>query len=67
MPIIETNGLCKRYGHALSVHDLALRVPEGSVYGFLRPQRGGQIHHAQNDPGPGPAPRREESPCLASP
>ena len=42
MPIIETNGLCKRYGHALSVHDLALRVPEGSVYGFLGPNGAGK-------------------------
>ena len=42
MPIIETNGLCKRYGHTLSVHDLALRVPEGSVYGFLGPNGAGQ-------------------------
>ena len=31
MPIIETNGLCKRYGHTLSVHDLALRVDRKSV------------------------------------
>ena len=42
MPIIETNGLCKRYGHALSVRDLALRVPEGSVYGFLGPNGAGK-------------------------
>ena len=42
MPIIETNGLCKRYGHTLSVHDLALRVPEGSVYGFLGPNGAGK-------------------------
>lgn len=42
MPIIETNGLCKRYGHTLSVRDLALRVPEGSVYGFLGPNGAGK-------------------------
>ena len=43
MPIIETNGLCKRYGHTLSAHDLALRVPEGSVYGFLGPNGAGKM------------------------
>ena len=53
MNIIETNDLCKQYGNALRVAHLDLDVPEGSVYRFLGPNRGGKVHHPENDPGPG--------------
>ena len=42
MNIIETDDLCKRYGAALRVSHLNLRVPEGSVYGFLGPNGTGK-------------------------
>ena len=32
---IETHGLCKRFGSVDAVRDLELRVPSGSIYGFL--------------------------------
>ncbi|MBI1184098.1 ATP-binding cassette domain-containing protein [bacterium] len=35
MNIIETNGLCKRYGSFTAVNNLHLQVAEGSIYGFL--------------------------------
>ncbi len=40
--LIETLGLCKRYGDALRVKDLHLAVPEGAVYGFLGPNGAGK-------------------------
>lgn len=42
MPIIQTHGLCKRYGAAMRVDHLNLCVPEGSVYGFLGPNGAGK-------------------------
>ena len=42
MEIIETHGLCKRYGDAMRVSHLDLRVPEGCVYGFLGPNGAGK-------------------------
>lgn len=42
MPIIQTHGLCKRYGTAMRVDHLNLCVPEGSVYGFLGPNGAGK-------------------------
>lgn len=53
--VVETRGLCKQYGPALRVNHLDLTVPEGAVYGFLGPQRGGQIHHPQAASGAGQA------------
>lgn len=41
MPIIETRNLCKRYGTVMRVTNLALQVPEGSIYGFLGPNGAG--------------------------
>lgn len=35
MNVIETAGLCKRYGNKNAVKQLNLIVPEGSVYGFI--------------------------------
>ncbi len=40
--LIETQGLCKRYGDAMRVKGLHLAVPEGAVYGFLGPNGAGK-------------------------
>lgn len=40
--IITTNALCKKYGEAMSVKDLYLKVPRGVVYGFLGPNGAGK-------------------------
>ncbi len=40
--LIETENLCKRYGDALRVKNLNLKVPEGAVYGFLGPNGAGK-------------------------
>ena len=42
MNIVETHGLCKRYGKAMRVKRLDLTVPEGAVYGFLGPNGAGK-------------------------
>ena len=39
---IATDGLTKRFGSATVVSDLALRVPAGSVFGFLGPNGSGK-------------------------
>ena len=39
---IETFTLTKKYGKANAVEDLALKVPEGSIYGFLGPNGAGK-------------------------
>ncbi len=42
-PVIETQGLTKRYGDTVvAVDDLALRVRRGEVYGFLGPNGAGK-------------------------
>ena len=55
MPAIETELLTRSYGRAHGIRDLDLVVPEGSVFGFLASEWGGQDNH---DPGPArlPAP-----------
>lgn len=40
--IITTNALTKQYGNRPVVHDLALKVPTGSIYGFLGPNGAGK-------------------------
>ena len=40
--IIETNGLTRCFGRLTAVHDLDLRVPRASVYGFLGPNGAGK-------------------------
>lgn len=42
MNIVETHGLCKRYGKTMRVKHLDLTVPEGAVYGFLGPNGAGK-------------------------
>src|SRR5699024_2796545 len=41
-PVIETHGLCKRYGAQMSVDHLDPAVPAGSVYGFIGPNGAGK-------------------------
>lgn len=40
--LIETHNLTKRYGKALSVNTLNMKVPPGAVYGFLGPNGAGK-------------------------
>jgi ABC-type multidrug transport system, ATPase component len=40
--IIETNGLCKRFGQFTAVDGIDLKVPEGAVFGFLGPNGAGK-------------------------
>jgi ABC-type multidrug transport system ATPase subunit len=40
--VIETTGLTRRFGDLVAVDDLALNVPQGSVYGFLGPNGAGK-------------------------
>jgi ABC-2 type transport system ATP-binding protein len=41
-PVIQTEGLTKRYGDVLAVDDLSLSVPQGSVFGLLGPNGAGK-------------------------
>ncbi|NLV91382.1 MAG: lantibiotic protection ABC transporter ATP-binding protein [Firmicutes bacterium] len=40
--IIQTSGLTKHYGRQLSVNNLALEIPAGSIYGLLGPNGAGK-------------------------
>jgi ABC-2 type transport system ATP-binding protein len=42
MDAVETDHLTKRYGSREVLHELALRVPRGSLYGFLGPNGAGK-------------------------
>lgn len=66
MPIIETRNLCKRYGTVMRVTNLALQVPEGSIYGFLGPNGAGKSTTLKMILG-WSAPPRGRFRCLASP
>lgn len=35
MYLIETNSLCKKYGHKLVIDHVNMHIPEGSIYGFV--------------------------------
>ena len=41
-PAIEIAGLTKRFGRALAVNDLALKIPRGSTFGLLGPNGAGK-------------------------
>jgi len=41
-PIIETEGLTKRFGGRVALHDVALSVPAGTCFGFLGPNGAGK-------------------------
>ncbi len=40
--VIETQGLTRRFGDLLAVNHLDMRVPKGSIYGFLGPNGSGK-------------------------
>lgn len=42
MPVIETEGLTKRFRSTVAVEDLSLRVERGQVFGFLGPNGSGK-------------------------
>ena len=42
MPIIEVEGLHKRYGDAVAVDEVSLTVEEGEVFGILGPNGAGK-------------------------
>lgn len=42
MVVIQTEGLCKRYGPIQAVQNLNLRIEKGEVYGFLGPNGAGK-------------------------
>ncbi len=41
-PIIETEGLTKRYGSETAVNELTLQIKEGEIFGFLGPNGAGK-------------------------
>src|ERR687886_128943 len=41
-PVLQTEGLVKRYGDLVAVDHVDLRVPAGDVYGLLGPNGGGK-------------------------
>ena len=65
MPIIETRNLCKRYGTVMRVTNLALQVPEGSIYGFLGPN--GAVKSTTLKMILGPAHEPGQPDCRAAP
>ena len=73
---IETSRLCKNYGPTRAVIDLDLVVEPGQVFGFLGPERGGQVDHdpdaagaaaADRGPGHAPWPRCRRRQCRGPP
>ena len=52
--VIETKALCKQYGPHTAVDHVELHVPQGCVYGFIRAERRGQIHHHEDAAGAHP-------------
>jgi ABC-2 type transport system ATP-binding protein len=42
MPAVEMDGVTKTFGEHVAVDDLSLRVPRGSVYGFIGPNGSGK-------------------------
>lgn len=33
--VLETNALCKSYGNFKALNNLTMRIPKGSIYGFV--------------------------------
>ena len=42
MNIIELSGVTKSFGTVKAVNDLTLKVPRGSIYGFIGPNGSGK-------------------------
>ncbi len=42
MDVVTTEGLSRFYGRRVGIEDVSLRVPEGSIYGFLGPNGSGK-------------------------
>jgi ABC-2 type transport system ATP-binding protein len=42
MDIIELHNVTKRFSNVVAVNDLSLKVPEGSIYGFIGPNGSGK-------------------------
>jgi ABC-2 type transport system ATP-binding protein len=40
--MIETDGLTRRFGNFVAVHDLKLQIPKGVIFGFLGPNGSGK-------------------------
>jgi ABC-2 type transport system ATP-binding protein len=40
--VVETAGLTKRFGDRVAVHDVELRIPRGSAFGYLGPNGAGK-------------------------
>ena len=40
--ILQTNGLCKRFGRQMAVDHVSLEIAGGSVYGLLGPNGAGK-------------------------
>ncbi len=46
--IITTEHLTKKYKKIHSVNNVSLHIRKGSIYGFLGPNGGGEIHYHEN-------------------
>ena len=46
--IVATDNLSKEYDGVYRVQELDIRIKEGDIYGFPRPERGRQVHHHEN-------------------
>ena len=46
--IITTEQLTKKYKNFTSVNHVSLHIRKGSIYGFLGPNGGRQIHYHEN-------------------
>ncbi len=60
---IETWELTKRFNGVTVVDGLNLAVPEGSVFGLVGAERGGQDHHHQDVAGTAAA---DEGKCMGT-
>jgi hypothetical protein len=57
---VHAQGLTRRFGDLLAVDNVDLTVPRGQVYGFLGPERVGQVDHHPHAVRPAGAERRAD-------